>query len=298
MSDRTRNDLVADDWETLQQLIFRDSRNATSGRYRSPYVFRGCSNHEYSLSTSLARFVGDSGRWDLELVLLTDFLKHSHEEIRDSRSFYHLLSLAQHHGLPTRLLDWTSSPLVALYFATDGSADTDGVIWAVDYVKAHELIPELTRWYLDRAKTDMFDTEMLATMQDAIQTALRQREDSTDPKTWFRDIYREQEIVDGFADEHARASGDYVLFFQPPAMDARIVNQSALFSKQSNPRVPIDEWLEGHPELYWRIVVPGERKAEFRDRLDQMNVNRKTLFPGLDGIAHWLTEHHTPAAPW
>lgn len=296
MSDSTESDFVAHDWETVQRLVFRDAENATSGRFRSPYVFRGVSNRDYPLSTSLARFVGDSEQWNLEQVLLSDFLKHAHDDVHESRPFYHLLSLAQHHGLPTRLLDWTSSPLVALYFATGGSPDVDGVIWAVDYVKAHDLIPELTRWYLDRAKTDMFDTDMLATMQDAIQAANRQHEDQTDPKTWFRDVFREQEVVDQFADEHAQKSGDYILFFQPPAMDVRIVNQSAVFSKQSNPRVPIDRWLQGHPDLFWRIIIPGERKAEFRDRLDQLNVNYKTLFPGLDGIATWLVEHHAPTA--
>ena len=88
---------------------------------------------------------------------------------------------------------------------------------------------------------------------------------------------------------------DYVLFLEPPAIDQRIVNQAALFSTQSNPRVAMDAWLDGSPELSRRIVVPAARKAEFRDRLDQINVNRRPLFPGLDGIAGWLTEYYTPA---
>lgn len=45
---------------------------------------------------------------------------------------------------------------------------------------------------------------------------------------------------------------------------------------------------------HWKPVVPAGKKAEFRDRPDQNNVDHRTLFPGLDGIATWLAEYYEP----
>ncbi|HSO20563.1 MAG TPA: FRG domain-containing protein, partial [Desulfosarcina sp.] len=87
---------------------------------------------------------------------------------------------------------------------------------------------------------------------------------------------------------------ELVLFFEPPSIDARIVNQFAFFSVMSSPTAQLDRWLANRPDIYGRIVIPKELKWEIRDKLDQANITERTLFPGLDGLASWLMRHYTP----
>jgi hypothetical protein len=72
------------------------------------------------------------------------------------------------------------------------------------------------------------------------------------------------------------------------------VNQYALFSLLSSPTAHLHDWLAERPGLARRIVIPAELKWEVRDKLDQANVTERVLFPGLDGIARWLTRHYSP----
>jgi hypothetical protein len=94
----------------------------------------------------------------------------------------------------------------------------------------------------------------------------------------------------------ALARSPFLVFLEPPAVDKRIISQHALFSLMSSPRADMDEWLQRHPELCRKVIVPAELKWEIRDKLDQANINERILFPDLDGLSRWLARYYLPAS--
>lgn len=107
-------------WAHLLDVLYEGGWNAGLGRHRSPYVFRCSHDASFTLQTSLQRLGGDPA--ETERHLLRNFRKYAHQATQQNSvqgdTVWDWLALGQHHGLPTRLLDFTYSPLVALHFAT------------------------------------------------------------------------------------------------------------------------------------------------------------------------------------
>jgi hypothetical protein len=94
--------------------------------------FRGNKKASYNLLPSLARIKN----YDLERIenrIYYDFVQYGGHLISPNKNSWDILYLMQHHGLPTRLLDWSESLLTALYFAVKGAdSDEDAAIWVLD----------------------------------------------------------------------------------------------------------------------------------------------------------------------
>ena len=257
-------EIVPQSWSELLDRLYEESWNERLGRFRSNFAYRGMESAEFDLTTTLVRLGGDYPRHEEDL--LRNFRKYAHKQAAMGDSTWYWLSLAQHHGLPTRMLDWTYSPFVALHFATAeiDLFDTDGVIWCVDYMSTRKFLPRKLSDILEQEDTNVFTADMLG------QAARTMRE--------FDDLSRD----------------DYVVFMEPPSLDERIVNQYALFSLMSSPSANLEEWLNKHPECHRRIIIPASLKWEIRDKLDQANITERVLFPGLDGLSSWLRRYYSP----
>lgn len=100
---------------------------------RGRWVFRGHSDASWLLRPSVGRENHTSkSREKYEKSLFDIFKREAHGYISNTPdNDWEWLSLAQHHGLPTRLIDWTHNPLVALYFAVDANPECDAEIIAL-----------------------------------------------------------------------------------------------------------------------------------------------------------------------
>jgi hypothetical protein len=162
------------------------------------------------------------------------------------------LFLMQHYGLPTRLLDWSASPLVALFFAVQDEKDHSkpGVIWALDPVmlnkNQHNLNSVLSSDYplVIEAATDALNVPGTKT-------------------------YRK------------------FLSVLPAQTDIRHLVQSTAFTIHGSP-TPIEE-LPGSDTYLTKFEVPADAKSFLRNILSDFQISESTLFPDLENLAKELT---------
>ena len=100
--------------------------------FRRNVIYRGVRDATYPLVTSLGRMIHlkKGERRDVEQWMFDEFKRKSRPRIRQPPTTdWDWLALAQHYGLPTRLLDWTENPLIAAYFAVARPSNTHSAVF-------------------------------------------------------------------------------------------------------------------------------------------------------------------------
>jgi hypothetical protein len=171
------------------------------------------------------------------------------------------LFLMQHHGTPTRLLDWSESILVALYFAVEKCADHDAELWAM-------AATGLT------VKTGLGAIPSLDNVRLIHLAAEPRLEDAA------ADQYRAQGLIP-----------DFPMPILPPLNFRRMVAQSSTFTLHPGPTatnsIPA---ILTEEEYLVRYVIPRQHKKRLLDDLAQLGVTHLTLFPDLDGLSTYLRQ--------
>ena len=195
-------------WEELQKELFTDWWGDGIDRYRTKRLFRGLSDSAYPLQTGIQRMskgleagaLREEYLKKIEPLMLRNFQKYAQIDKAKGDTVWHLLTIAQHHRLPTRLLDWTNSLFVALHFVTRNVKhyDKDGVVWAVNFLDVQRLLSaKLTGACVKGART--FAVGELNKIAPSL------------------------EVLD-------RIKDPCLIFFEPPSIDERIINQYSLSS--------------------------------------------------------------------
>ena len=190
------------------------------------------------------------------------------------------LFLMQHHGAPTRLLDWTQNALVALYFAVRNFEDgKDGELWAI------------YPYFLNKKG---YEFNGIATQSNEILQYLAEEPYlAIDPVS---DIQKEQEILAKKCGLDKIPQNPLALY---PTMNFfRMVAQLSTFTIHPIPRQEntIPDLLKDKKYLV-RYVIPQDCKLNLINDLKSLGISRRTLFPDLDGLSQTIIESlkHTPS---
>jgi hypothetical protein len=238
-----------------------------TGRRRDSGVYRGDGDAGWPLLTSLDKLGGVTPphtKADLEEHILRNFIRYSRPYLTQPASDWEVLVAAQHHGLPTRLLDWTYSPLVAAHFATlNAEHRSDRVIWRLDWKQVHR----------------RFNLPELAFLIQDLEGIL-----GGDHRLTPWALFSARDKIKPFA-----------CMLEPPSLNPRIVAQSATFTLCSDKRQSFDRFLEqnGLGSALTKFVIPAQETARFRDQLDLVDVDERRLFPDLDGVAAEMRRYYS-----
>jgi hypothetical protein len=243
-----------------------ETPDRSSGRRRDTGVYRGAADASAPLLTSLDR-LGSSlphAKADLEGHILRNYMRYSRPHVASgNENDWEELISAQHHGVPTRLLDWTYSPLIAAFFATRArpGRECTRAVWRLDWQKIHRA----------------FGFPQVALLVRDLEEKLP-GDGHASPWKLFND----------------RESPPFACLVAPPSFDARIVAQAAAFTICSDKWHSFDVFLESHGlvDALTKYVILPETASLIRDQLDLVGVDERRLFPDLDGVGAAIRRYY------
>jgi len=262
-------------FKTVKCINLEDFLSKVKGKINLGWAFRGHQDASWELQHRFERActrlnVFGRDRIEMEKNMIREFKRRLHHYIVNVpvlEADDEWLALMQHHGAPTRFLDFTYSPYVAAYFAFESAkANSNVAIWAINF-----------EWLVEQLK------DIGEVISKKFTTYRVSREKHVG---YFSDIFMRREPT------------KLLLTVNPFRLNERLTSQRGVFLCPGDVSVSLKENFSVYKqssELVQNIIrykIPtgsdNEITIEALELLDAMNISRTTLFPGLDGFAQSL----------
>lgn len=199
------------------------------------------------------------------------------------REYANWLTLMQHYGLPTRLLDWSRSPLVALYFAIcdNSQYEKDACIWILTPRKLNEEEKLEKPSYINGKEYENSYIYNMShkTITTMIFTAFRRWKLSSNSEAITPE--------DKKFDHRFRTLSNKIAACYPTEADSRVYNQFGAFTVHNSLRKLVDFCDESTLK---RITIPCDRKKELLYELSICGITQSYIFPDLEHLAKEISE--------
>ena len=301
------NVILCPDWKTITthfdgfpERTWR--RDGEGDEYLQGWIFRGHESEKYNLVPTIERASPDGDWAEAEYKILREFQSKAHMHLAITRlpsldDKLAWLSLLQHYGAPTRLLDFTYSPYVALYFAIRRREEGKSKfveVWAMDEAVLHERALVWCR-AADKEvrKRNGIGVSGGKPSLDPARAASPLQSAKTDEERWSRllrealdpcSIRREYFVRNGFATAA-----------NPPLQNPRLSSQQGVFVFNGAEYLSLEDSLarmmqDVGSEWYKRFRIPEAALVEVERRLFQLNIHDLSLFPDIEGLAGFVRQ--------
>lgn len=218
--------------------------------YEGPVWYRGQSDSQWQLVPKLLR----TGGVDREIYLINRFKQNATLLLsQPPKTDFEWLFLMQHHSMPTRLLDWSESPLVALYFAARENDAADGALWML----LPAILNEKSNYRPDyEYEVPSFEVENLRNY-----------------------------LPETIAAEHR--SRLFPMAAIAPRNSPRMQAQQGTFTVSHRENVAIEDVgaVGAARDHVWRYIIPAAEKGHVLQELQLLGFGRFQLFPELESLA-------------